>query len=130
MSHKVLSEFHYSTPFIDGNCFQSVDALHDELSFKLGFPNSYGRNWDALCDCLSSIGDSANNLCGHWDLRNGKRMVLSMRGFSVSKCDHNVLLKFLAVVADANNRLESSGVSNRIWIEWVAGPGQADKVNA
>ena len=53
---KILSEFHFSSMFIDGACFRSPEALHDEFSFKLGLPEWYGRNWDALLDCLSSIG--------------------------------------------------------------------------
>lgn len=31
------------------------DALHDELSRALAFPSYYGRNLDALNDCLSDV---------------------------------------------------------------------------
>ena len=52
----ILSEFQFFLLYVDGGCFWSPDALHDEFSFKLGLPVWYGRNWDALLDCLSSIG--------------------------------------------------------------------------
>ena len=39
-----ISEFHYSTVFIDAAAFVSADRLHDELAFKLGLPKWYGRN--------------------------------------------------------------------------------------
>jgi RNAse (barnase) inhibitor barstar len=28
------------------------DELHELLAARLGFPNSYGRNWDAFWDCI------------------------------------------------------------------------------
>ncbi|MEO1982824.1 MAG: barstar family protein [Fuerstiella sp.] len=64
---KILSHFHFSHLFIEGRSLESSESLHDELSFKLGLPSDYGRDWEDLLECLSSIGSKAENLCGHWD---------------------------------------------------------------
>lgn len=115
---KILSEFHYSCLLIDGTCFLTVDAFHHEFSFKLGLPSWYGRNWDALLDCLSSIGDNRSNLCSHWNWINGKRLVFSIQNFSAQAVDADTLLTFLQVVAEANERLAKSKSLNRIWVEY------------
>jgi hypothetical protein len=84
---RTLSEFHYSTLFIEGSAFADAERLHDEMAFKLGLPSWYGRNVDALLDCLSSIGDPRNNLCRHWEWREGKRLVLLILGLSTDNID-------------------------------------------
>ncbi|MEC1403663.1 barstar family protein [Bacillus subtilis] len=38
---------------IDGKDFENIEVLHDVLKDKLDFPNYYGRNLDALWDCLT-----------------------------------------------------------------------------
>ncbi|AOS68700.1 barnase inhibitor [Bacillus subtilis] len=38
---------------IDGRDFENIEVLHDVLKDKLDFPNYYGRNLDALWDCLT-----------------------------------------------------------------------------
>lgn len=40
---------------IDGGFLRSKDHLHDVLSRELRFPEWYGRNLDALHDCLTDI---------------------------------------------------------------------------
>jgi len=116
------SEFQYFYLYIDGTCFRSVDALHQELSFKLGLPQWYGRNWDALLDCLSSIGDPLDNLCATWDWIDVKRLVLAVQSFSKDNVDTDTLLTFLQVIADANDRLTKTQSLNRIWFEYNAPP--------
>ncbi len=120
MTRKILSDFHYTQLLIDGKCLASMDAFHDELSLKLGLPQWYNRTWERLQECLSSIGSPKNNLCRHWEWRNGKRLVLSIHDFSQTSCDADVHLRFLTVVATANAHLASTGGSNRIWIDYVA----------
>lgn len=92
---KILSEFHFSLLFIDGACFRSPEALHAEFDFKLGLPDWYGRNWDALLDCLASIGTNEGNLCSHWDWISGKRLVLSIRDFVEEQVHSDTLCHFL-----------------------------------
>ena len=117
---RTLSEFHYSTLFIEGSAFADAESLHDEMAFKLGLPSSYGRNLDALLDCLSSIGDPRNNLCRHWEWREGKRLVLLILGLSVDNVDAAVAAAFVQTVADVNERLEQDGATNRVWIEYTS----------
>jgi ribonuclease inhibitor len=38
---------------LDGHKFKSSDELHDLLKQKLGLPEYYGKNLDALWDCLT-----------------------------------------------------------------------------
>ncbi|CAI6300815.1 Putative ribonuclease inhibitor YrdF [Bacillus subtilis] len=38
---------------IDGRDFENIEVLHDDLKDKLDFSNYYGRNLDALWDCLT-----------------------------------------------------------------------------
>jgi hypothetical protein len=120
---KTLSEFHYSCLCIDGACFGSNEALHEELVFKLGLPKWYERNWNALFDCLSSIGNKHDNLCKHWNWLNGKRLVFSIQNFSMDEVNPDTLIGFLQVVGMVNNRLAKNGSHNRIWVEYNAQSG-------
>jgi hypothetical protein len=107
------------TVFLDGTAFTSGEQLHSELAFKLGLPDWYGRNFDALLDCLSSIDDPHESLCAHWQLQPGKRMVLQIRGFSEAPANEELLKKFAQTVAAANERLTQRGRGIRIWIEFA-----------
>jgi len=40
---------------LDGNKITDKEILHDTLFHSLPLPDWYGRNLDALCDCLSDI---------------------------------------------------------------------------
>lgn len=37
---------------VDGKDFENKEGLHDALKDKLDFPDYYGKNLDALWDCL------------------------------------------------------------------------------
>ena len=117
---RTLSEFHYSTLFIEGSAFADAERFHDEMAFKLGLPSWYGRNLDALLDCLSSIGDPRKNLCRHWEWREGKRLVLLILGLSIDNVDAALAAAFVQTVANVNERLEQDGATNRIWIEYTS----------
>ena len=38
---------------LDGNKMTTKTELHHEISFAFNFPNYYGKNLDALWDCLT-----------------------------------------------------------------------------
>lgn len=40
---------------LDGNCIINKETLHDTLAASLPLPNWYGRNLDALYDCLTDL---------------------------------------------------------------------------
>ncbi len=40
---------------LDGEIIKDREMLHDTLAETLGFPDWYGRNLDALHDCLTDI---------------------------------------------------------------------------
>lgn len=42
---------------LDFNLARTPQQVQDYLAFKLEFPDYYGKNLDALYDCLSEIGD-------------------------------------------------------------------------
>ncbi len=42
---------------IDGAVIHTKDNLHDTFAKELGFPEWYGRNLDALYDCLTDLNE-------------------------------------------------------------------------
>lgn len=42
---------------LDGNMLADAANVHDYLMDKLGFPKYYGKNLDALYDCLTELDD-------------------------------------------------------------------------
>lgn len=40
---------------VDGALMTSREAAHDQLAARLSLPERYGRNLDALYDCLSEL---------------------------------------------------------------------------
>ena len=96
--------------------------LHAALRFKLGLPSDYAANWDALVECLSSIGDPDAHLCRYWEYTPTKRLVLSVRGFSSPDVDPTLLTSLAAAVASANDRLRDDAVENRVWMEFTVDP--------
>jgi hypothetical protein len=98
------------------------DKSRAELRFKLGLPSDYAADWDALVECLSSIGDPDVHLCRYWEYTPTKRLVLSVRGFSSPDVDPTLLTSLAAAVASANNRLRDGAVENRVWMEFTVDP--------
>ena len=44
---------------IDGAAIETREQLHDALARQLSFPDYYGRNLDALFDCLTELREDA-----------------------------------------------------------------------
>jgi hypothetical protein len=119
---QTLSEFHYNRVFIDATALTSDARVHAELRFKLGLPSDYAANWDALVECLSSIGDPDAHLCRYWEYTPTKRLVLSVRGFTSADVDPTLLVSLAAAVASANDHLRQTDADNRVWMEFTVDP--------
>jgi hypothetical protein len=119
---RTISEFHYNSAFIEAIALTSEARLHAELRFKLGLPSDYTANWEALIDCLASIGNPRAHLCRHWEYSPSKRLVLSIRGFSATDLDPTLLVSLAGAVASANDRLRDDHAANRVWIDFTADP--------
>lgn len=50
---------------LDGEMIQDKAQLHNWLAEELGFPSWYGRNLDALYDCLTDIRDETRLVIFH-----------------------------------------------------------------
>lgn len=46
---------HEKIVVLDFSKAQSLETVHDLLKEAFGFPEYYGRNWDALADCLGDF---------------------------------------------------------------------------
>lgn len=81
------------------NCSEiaSMSALHEILARELSFPGWYGRNLDALHDCLSTICEDT---------------ALTFLHFSALPCPTAGLLRVLRDSENANPHLEISLVTN------------------
>ena len=55
------------TGFLDGREVCSGAAFHSLIAQILGFPAHYGRNLDALYDCLTELPDGTELVICHFD---------------------------------------------------------------
>lgn len=49
----------YDVRRLDASGWSDVERLHQDLARELSFPDYYGRNLDALDDCLSDVAEGA-----------------------------------------------------------------------
>jgi RNAse (barnase) inhibitor barstar len=49
---ELLKKKYYKIIEFDGNYLTTENELHFDLQDKLNFPDYYGKNWNALIDCL------------------------------------------------------------------------------
>jgi hypothetical protein len=48
---------------LDCDRIQNRDDIHNQFNDALGFPSYYGRNMDALIDCLSDADAQTSGMC-------------------------------------------------------------------
>jgi RNAse (barnase) inhibitor barstar len=58
-----LENHGYEIHEFDCTRWKTEDAMHTDISLQLNFPNYYGRNLDALNDCLSELRVPAEGGC-------------------------------------------------------------------
>ena len=81
---------------IDGSLIQSRDELHDALARQLSFPEWYGRNLDALYDCLTAVGEDTELVLRHGDELFAHLGLYAdvMQTVLCDACDENPRLRF------------------------------------
>ncbi|NTV89300.1 MAG: barstar family protein [Clostridiales bacterium] len=52
---------------LDGCNMHSIPEAHAYMADMLSFPDYYGKNLDALHDCLGDISEPTNIILKHWD---------------------------------------------------------------
>ena len=62
---------------IDGSTISTSPDLHEALATALAFPAHYGKNLDALYDCLTEIGEDT-----HLELRNWHHIESHLKDYS------------------------------------------------
>ena len=62
---------------IDGSAIFTSPDLHEALAAALSFPDYYGKNLDALYDCLTEIGEDI-----HLELRNWHQIESHLKDYS------------------------------------------------
>lgn len=79
---------------LDGNRIKDREMLHDTLADSLGFPDWYGRNLDALYDCLTDLREETQ-IC----VQNENQLGVHLGGYAAA------LQRVLAVSAQENEKL-------------------------
>ncbi len=80
---------------LDGNVVRDKEMLHDILADSLGFPDWYGRNLDALYDCLTDIQEATLIR-----IQNKTGLDVHLGAYAAA------LLKVLAVSAKENEKVQ------------------------
>ena len=62
---------------IDGSAIFTSPDLHEALAVALSFPDYYGKNLDALYDCLTEVGEDI-----HLELRNWHHIETHLKDYS------------------------------------------------
>ena len=83
---------------LDGMEIRDRGQLHDALASSLSFPEWYGRNLDALFDCLTDMREDTEIRILHRDA-----LIESLGGYA------KALEKVLQEAAEANPRVEVAG---------------------
>ena len=90
---------------IDGASITSEDSFHDVFFERLGFPEYYGRNWDAWIDCLTYVDEPDTGMCRRVQVEVGSFLLLCIENSETfkRKCK-KVFNNFLECTALVNNR--------------------------
>ena len=85
---------------LDFSGAESAAEIHERLKEAFGFPDHYGKNWDALYDCLGDL------------LTDGERCEVEIRGFySMDEALRRQCAPMLAVFGDAQEEWDNLKVT-------------------
>lgn len=89
------------------------DDFHSRIKEALGFPDFYGKNFDAFIDCLSSVEEGEGMMSVF--LVKGESLVLELRGWKEFEENTPEIAKsFKECVVHVNTRLDDYGDENKI----------------
>jgi hypothetical protein len=91
-TQQALLSMRYTVVPLDASGWTEESALHEAMSVALDFPAYYGRNLDALNDCL---GDVAHGDYG-WSPSTSTGLVVVVRGFAAFARREPVLARHVA----------------------------------
>ena len=80
---------------LDGKAIEDKEMLHDALAGSLGFPDWYGRNLDALHDCLTDMREESEIR-----LRNESALIAHLGSYAAA------LSKVIVMAAEENGRIK------------------------
>ena len=63
---------------LNGAKLETKEAMHDYLAKMLHLPEYYGRNLDALHDCLTDIGEETELILLNWDAFDHTKRVMNV----------------------------------------------------
>lgn len=66
---------------IDCHKIRSLNDIHNQFNDAFGFPSFYGRNMDALIDCLSDADDPTAGMCQN-SVDPGTKITIVLDGYS------------------------------------------------
>ena len=106
----------WKTVYIEGSQIQDEESFHREFSFKFGFPDYYGKNFNALYDCLSNL--DAPGVSKHWKLGKNEEIVIQIKdAISCIDAGAGIFQKFMKVIVDVNKNYKKSGSLTTILLE-------------
>ncbi len=86
---------------IDFNDIKSLEEMHELLMTKLMLPSFYGKNVNALIDCLSSLRHPEDEMTG---ISLGEDEILTINIKGLSKVNEICLKHFLISIENVNMR--------------------------
>ena len=108
----------WKTIYIEGSQIKDEESFHREFSFKFGFPDYYGMNFNALYDCFSSLDEPGASK--HWKLAKNEEIVIQIRdAMSFIDSVTSIFQQLIEVIVDVNRNYQESGSLTRVLIELI-----------
>lgn len=89
---------------IDFKKINDISSLHDDFKQKLGFPDFYGKNINALIDCLSSMRFPEEGM-SELTLKEDETLILELKDFSNSNM---IIINNLLIAIEEVNKREAN----------------------
>jgi hypothetical protein len=98
---------------LDFNKIVSIEDLHRELKEKMGFPDFYGANVNALIDCLSAMRYPEEGMS---KIVLGNEEVLLIEAVRLSQSNVVILNNLIIAIENVNNRELNKGRGPSIYM--------------